>query len=402
MGSGFLESLMYRDYSPIGVDIGHDSIKMLQLRRRSGGWDVTAGGVHLFGDDVRGNPSLRWGQVSGAIRTLLGGSRRTGFRGRRVVLSLDCQQALIKNARLPKMPPEELDEAVRWEAHERFPFDVGAGLVRHLVAGEVRQGGEQRHEVLMFAVESQILHDALQLVEDAGCQPVGLDAQPLALARAADFFMPADGDPDTVQALADLGSHSCQLVIRRAGRVVFVKSIDIGSQDLTRAVIEKVGTSLEDTHALRLRLGRGEGEAAHEDSKVYRAVTAAMRPVVERLAQEITLCLRYYSVTFRGNRPDRVVFVGGASHDQMLMHLVDESLGLKAETGRPLALCNPPASVCQWGGGLSGGGPEWAVALGCCLKPVVRNHRSAAPANAVPPIAEPVAVGEPTDLAAPV
>ncbi|MDD4889855.1 MAG: pilus assembly protein PilM [Phycisphaerae bacterium] len=389
MGS-LLTSFMNRDYSPIGLDIGHDSMKMLQLRRRAGGWEVAAGGIHIFTDEARENPGTRWRQIDQGLRALLGGGGgRAGFRSRQIVVSLDYEQALVKNARLPKMPAEELGEAVRWEAADRFPFDVAGGQLRYLVAGDVRQGGEQRQEVLMFAVEDQTLRDMLRTLDEAKLHPVGLDAHPIALARAAGFFMPCDPDPDSVQALADIGSHSCQVLISRAGRVVFFKSVDIGSRDLTRAVIEKVGTSLEDTNALRLRLGRGgETQEANDESQVYRAVAAAMRPVADRLAQEITLCLRYYSVTFRGNRPECVYCVGGASHDQLLMKLLEESLSMKVAVCKPLASCNPPAEICQWGGGLDAGGPEWAVAFGCCLKPIVKDRQKVATVAAAEP--EPV------------
>jgi type IV pilus assembly protein PilM len=390
MSGNMLSSFLNRDYSPIGLDVGHDSMKMLQLRRRAGAWQVAAGGIHGFSEEARQNPALRWRQVSAGLRSLLSGSARVGFRGRRIVVSMDYELAMIKNTRLPKMPAQELGEAVRWEAAERFPFDVNAGLVRYLVAGDVRQGGEQRQEVLIFAAPDQSLRDTLEAVEQGGCQPVGLDAQPLALARAVEYFMPAENDPDTVQAVLDIGSHSCQVLVLRAGRIVFIKSIEIGSQDMTRAIVEKVGTSAEDTVALRMRLAGGQsGESPGEESKVYRAVTGAMRPVIERLAQEITLCLRYYSVTFRGNRPSFVTVVGGAGHDRLLLHLLGEALGLQVEVGQPLWLCEPSPEVCQWGQGVGSGGPEWAVALGCCLKPIVQaKSRSGAVAL---PVAAPAA-----------
>jgi type IV pilus assembly protein PilM len=364
-----------RDVSPIGIDIGHESIKMLQLARRGAGWQVSASGMHVFGDDVRRSPELRWRYAVGAIDSLLNSQP---FKGRRAVAVLDPDQVQIKNTRLPRMPERELAEAIRWEAADRFPFDVNNGILHFVAAGDVRQGGEQRQEVLMFAAADNAVREQLRLLEQAGCQPVGMDATPVALARAAEHFWPVGPDADDpVRVIADLGGNNCLVVITRGDRIVFVKAIEIGSADLTRAVAEKVGTSHEDTFGLRLRMGgcsevgwqRSEDESVGEGSKIHRAVTAAMRPVIERLAHEISLCLRYYSVTFRGHRPDSVTFVGGASHDQLLMQLLSEALGAPAIVGNPLSCCLADEKTCEWGMGPDAGGPEWAAAMGACLKP---------------------------------
>lgn len=253
--------------------------------------------------------------------------------------------------------------------------------MKYLVAGDVRQGGELRQEVLIFAASDQTIREQLRLLESAHCQPVGLDAQPVALVRGMNYFWPVDRrDPDGVRVLADLGASHCNVIITRGESIIFVKTIEIGSADMSRAVTDKVGTSMEDTQALRERLSAtlvgGEGsDSLGEDSKIRRAVTAAMRPVVERLGHEISLCLRYFSVTFRGNRPEQVMLVGGAAHDNVVTAMLAESMGTGVQIGRPLALCEPDWTTCQWGSGPEFGGPEWAVALGCCLKPLTREKR---------------------------
>ncbi len=412
-------SLLFRDFTPIGLDVGHNAIKMLQLRRvgpRSSGdagwaagrssWQVSAQASYLFAQDARQDPSLRWQWLVPAVQSMLNNRSGGRFRGRQVVAALDHEQVQIKNARLPRMPADELCQAVRWEAAERFPFDVSAGLVRHLLAGEVRQGGEHRQEVLMFAVSDQTLRLCLGQLQKAGVQPVGLDSRPVALVRAMELFSPEtledagpaspDGLPTPaeppVQVLADLGSRSCSLVITRARRIVFIKNIDVGTDDVNRAVAEKIGTGLEDTASLRRRLGRAHAEPpdpsvggpSAADAKVRRAVIAATRPVIERLAHEITLCLRYTSVTFRGSRPDRMTLVGGGSHDRLLVQLAEEALGMQVEVGWPLVGCLPQPPEPASEGEEEVGGGEWAVALGCCLKPAVSLKRRRTEASTVP------------------
>ena len=102
---------------PIALDIGTDSIKMLQMQssgadigvRASGQWRLPPSGPRS-GD--------AWRQlVVRAVSELL---EKGDFSGSRVISCLSSHDLKIKNVRLPMMSPAELTEAVRWEAKERF------------------------------------------------------------------------------------------------------------------------------------------------------------------------------------------------------------------------------------------------------------------------------------------
>jgi hypothetical protein len=40
--------------------------------------------------------------------------------------------------------------------------------------------------------------------------------------------------------------------------------------------------------------------------------------VAEELAKEISLCFRYYTVTFRGKRVEKAIFTGGAGRSRFV------------------------------------------------------------------------------------
>jgi len=91
-----------------------------------------------------------------------------------------------------------------------------------------------------------------------------------------------------------------------------------------------------------------------------------MYSVIDELAREISLCFRYYSVTFRGQRPNQVVFAGGEAYEQTLINALKRHLGIDIEVTEPLRgfdlsgvdfPADKRAMLC-----------EWAVAAGLCLK----------------------------------
>src|SRR5438045_7899881 len=75
---------------------------------------------------------------------------------------------------------------------------------------------------------------------------------------------------------------------------------------------------------------------ASSANTVRQAVHDAIRSTVEELAREIALCLRYYSVTFRGQRPGKLRLLGGEAGDAQLLSILAGALPVPVETFRPL------------------------------------------------------------------
>jgi type IV pilus assembly protein PilM len=185
-------------------------------------------------------------------------------------------------------------------------------------------------------------------------------------------FIRRKEDENDVNVLVDVGVRRSLVVIGRGRDISFVKTIDIGGQHFHEAVSRKLGITATEAEALRRRLVEG-GEPADPAARrdpVRQAVFDATRSPIEELGREISLCLRYYSVTFRGHRPTRLRLVGGEACDPQLQSLLNAALVIPVEVGRPLfsvgtSRMKPTdrrGSMC-----------EWALALGLCLR-TTRDH----------------------------
>ena len=96
----------------------------------------------------------------------------------------------------------------------------------------------------------------------------------------------------------------------------------------------------------------------------------AISKVAEELAKEISLCLRYYSVTFRGKRIERAIFTGGGSYEKILLDIMKRQLTVAIEIAQPLRGCEIPRervniNMYRERNGLL---CEWAIAVGLSLK----------------------------------
>jgi type IV pilus assembly protein PilM len=359
---------------PIGLDIGADSIKMLQLIHSSGRLSVRTGARWRFPDSGAQDPARRKELAVGAIREML---HTRPFRGRKVVSCLSCADLHIKNVRLPRMSPEELSRAVEWEARERFSFEVGSDELNHLSAGEVRQGAESRDEVIMLATPRQAVQDHMDLLDQTGLVPVAIDAEPLALFRAFERFLRRRADDESVSVIVELGHSLTRVVVACGRRIVFIKSLETGGRRLIDAVAGQLNLTYAEAFDLRLRNMQGrrspssnaEGEDASSDlTSVEWTIHDAVRGEVEALAREIALCLRYCSVTFRGLRPKCVTLTGGEAYDRALVELLKANLGLPCEVGQPLK--GMDTSGVDLGADRRGTTAEWAVCAGLAMRGV--------------------------------
>jgi len=349
---------------PIGVDIGHDSVKMLQVEAVGTTLEVTAAAKMPLPPEVKSAPELRVPIASDLIRQML---KQHPFRGRNIVAALPREIVHMKNLRLPQMPAAELGAVVRFEARNVFPFDTDQAKVHFLAAGEVRQGTEVRQEVILLAAKNEDVNHVVEQIHRAGVIIESLDAEACAVYRSLERFIRRKEDENDVNVLVDVGVKRSQMVIGRGRDISFIKQVEIGGFHFHDAVSRKLGITLEEAEALRRRLiEAGEpADAAARRDPVRQAVFDATRGPMEELGREISLCLRYFSVTFRGHRPTKLRLIGGEACDPQLQTLLNTALVIPVEIGKPLFSVNTSKMKPT---DRRGAMCEWALALGLCLR----------------------------------
>ena len=89
------------------------------------------------------------------------------------------------------------------------------------------------------------------------------------------------------------------------------------------------------TDAMLLRRQSGERRTTHTDAEIDDSIREATRDVTDRLTREVSLCLRYHSVTFRGHPVVRVV-LGGGEATEALAAAIAARIDMPCELGSPL------------------------------------------------------------------
>ena len=416
-------SMLPTQLSPIAVDVGTSSIKVLQ---------VTLGdrpALHAVAeldipDPIRPDMEKRHLFLQ---NELPGVFKAHGFRGRRVVCSPLASQVVVQPVQVDRSTPDEQQALATAQLESQLERMPGSLVVRSNPIAESARDGRAATEMLCWAMAREDAMRYVDLFKSCKCKLVGLHPQVRSIIGAFDHLNRRSADSAVSTMYVDLGWGGMKIAIAHGTEMVFAKQVQIGGRQLDGLISERSGTDMftarmrrisesrQDETAptstarervsppvdglamLRAGLSRDgfEGEipepirestavATDRRSGVQPAeLSAGISPsdrtmisagvdcseLLESMADELSLCMRYHSAVFNGRRVDRLIFLGGESRSTDLCRGLARSLNISAQLGDPMAryASGPNDSMLPEPGHVS---PAWAVACGLCTAPV--------------------------------
>ena len=354
-------SMLKRKVGPIGLDMGHNTIRMIQLSQCDDGFEVVAAEEETVGGVIAGEDSNRHDFMVGVISDMIS---RGSFEGKDVVSCLSNNDLIVKSFRMAVSDEKEFDSLVRQEASLRFNLDPDKDEIRYVVAGRIMQGEEQKEEIILFAVKRSTIREHISVLTDSGLNPVGIDSVPFALLRSGQRSIRRESERQITRFYVDVGQEYTTVMVGKDEGVSFVKQIPIAGRHLNESVASKLDVTLSEAGILRSKLQNEDDDKINNSTR--RALIDSMRKVNEQLVQEISKCFRYHAVTFRGKSPKEIILAGGVSYESTLVSALRRQLGVEVIQSMPLIGCELGCSDLKNRSGdhLS----EWTVAAGACIK----------------------------------
>jgi len=345
---------------PIGVDLGTAVVKIAQLRSVEADLELTATASAEIPPDCRADADRRMAFLAGCLRDLL---RAQPFKGRQCAMSLPAAETSVQHVKTAKMPPAELNQALRWELKDKLPFDPADAVIRHVTVAETYAERDGGLEVIVVAAAREAVERHLMLARKCHLAVTALNVEPVAILDCfARLFRRAE-DRRRVALFLDLGQACTQVVISHGVQLVFARNLMVGARELEAAAAEALGCAAEEIRAARAQAA-GADEPTAEGGRIY----AGMDQGLALIEAEVTKCLRYYESLFPARPVDRLIFLGGQAQDRQLCQKLAQRLNLPAQIGDPLMRIGT--------GGANGRRldldcrhpqPAWAVAVGLSL-----------------------------------
>lgn len=410
---GFVQNWFSAKANPIGVDWGADCLRMAQVQQSGAEPRLVAAASCDVPEHVRQDTAAGLSWFSQTVRDLLSQGK---FHGRQAVLSLPSSWMHIRHLRMARLDEETLVKALPWELKGKLPIDPSAALLRHVVAGEIHNDQAPQSEVIVMAAARELIEQFLAAAARAKLDVVGMNVQPKAVVDCFGHIYRRKTDAQSTTCFVDIGHCGTRAVIAREGRIVFARMIPIGARQFNEAVASAMNIDLAAARLMRIKQGHesaaapqqpcaegpieiaadaGEqsmalleagmrqseahagGEPSTAPSEQRRVEQAVMEPL-NRLAEELDLCRRYYEGAF-GDRPvDRLVFIGGEARQRVQCQRIARHLSLAAQVGDPLVRMNRTSDVSVESGiDRREPQPAWTIAVGLSLGCVPEEARRA-------------------------
>lgn len=324
--------LFHRKSDIIGLDIGSNSIKLIQLNDDNGNYTLSKFGIAPLAPEmiVEGTimDSVRCVE---ALQNLL---KDQSISTRNSVISLSGHSVIVKKVSLPQMTEDELAESIKWEAEQYIPFDINdVNMDFQILNTFVDTDGKPQMNVLLAAVKKDKLTEYTSLIIEAGIKPVIVDIDSFALENMYGINYEIK-EGETV-ALINIGASLTNINILKDGLFVFTRDVSIGGNKYTEAIQKDLGLSYDDAEKVK----RGEKVEGVDSS----ALESVIENVSTEIASEITRSFGYFKTTPGNENIDKVILSGGSSKIKSLDSFLQERLEVPVEIVNPFRKINIPS-----------------------------------------------------------
>jgi type IV pilus assembly protein PilM len=316
--------LFNRNKSLVGLDIGSNTVKAIELKPSGKTYRVSAIAVQPVPPD-----SIVDGSIidSGAVTDSLGrmfSSKQ--FKGKEVAASLSGNSVIVRRITLPVMSESELSESIYWEAEQYIPFDIQDVNLDYQIINGARGGdGQGTMEVLLVAAKKDKIADYTNVITQAGRTPVIVDVDAFALQNA--YEANYGYSSNAVVALLNAGASAININILAGSQSVFTRDISMGGNAFTEAVQKELSLPFESAEELK------KGDSV--DGVSYDDARPVLRAMTDNVLLEVEKTFDFFKATASSDHIDRIMLSGGASRVEGFMDSLRERFATQVELFDP-------------------------------------------------------------------
>ena len=357
----FNNPVFFKKTISVGVDLGHDDIKLVKISRISDQkYEMLEYERIPFDDNVdRQSP-----QFPQFLRTVL-----ADFCGNTKNVELWCTipsaRVETRQIRIPKVSPKQIPNSVYWSYKKISAFDETKNIFDFEILGEVEEGDRPKIDVMAYTAPQQEIKELKDMFSKAGYPLRGISIVPFAfqsILRSGRI----ETDEMNVSSLF-IGRDWSRIDIFAEGNLVLSRGIKAGVKTMIealrteidgnlfelsiaksptkdsariRAIKKKLKTELEQAQQLFFGVIHDsapslldERQRLLKEDKIFKMIL----PALERLVRQVERTLRHFSLNYDNARVGKLYISSGVSPHQRIVDYIGEELAIPTETLNPFA-----------------------------------------------------------------
>ena len=349
----------------LGIDIGTSTIKMVELKLTGNKpYLVNYARMHL--DSLMGERDLKPSSFEVSLPEYLKRMlKEANIKSKNAYMSIPAFGGLITLIEFPDMVREDLDQAIKFEAHKYIPTSldeialswdiVSKKGVSKLMAGPAQKDNtkidpEGKIQVLLVAAPKNKVEKYERLASTIGLELKTIEIESFSMVRAL------VGNDQGNFIIVDMGSRICNIILVEKGVVKVNRNIDAGGREITRMIAQSM--DIEEARAEKLKLS---------NKKFLDSESSITFPTLDFVVGEINRVISAFYKEEGNSKVDAVILSGGTANLQGLTEYFSNALQIKTVVGNPFSRIEYDQRLV---GSLKELGPQFSVCIGLALKGV--------------------------------
>lgn len=349
----------FKNKSYVGVDIGHNSIKVVQLDKTAGGWRIVkTASIATPSDSIKEGIVTDIDAVALSLKAAL---RDHKINATAAIIGVAGATVIVRSVHLPKMNELMLRKSIKYEAGRYVPSSIEDSFIEFEILGDAP---EDQMEVLIVAAPKDVVNSRVAVCEKIGLDVDIVDVEAFAMYRSLVEADQTSMFDDMTLALVDIGAKTTNVSVINRGSFMMTRTITQAGEVLTEALKNYFKLESADAESGKAQL---DLTPLTTDAVLDNQPLRVLQPHIDDLIREVRRSLNYYQTQQNnGQQPSPVshlVISGGGANLGGLAAYMAHKLGVQVVTMG--ALDNP--SFTDSTGELDHG-LEYAVATGLAMR----------------------------------
>lgn len=249
--------------TPIGLDLGTTSFRVIQLKQTSGlpllthlGKINVPPGVIVEGEIT--DPAV-------AASSLAELWKKLGLKHRQVNVGVANQKVIVRLVELPYMDEQELRGALQYQAQDYIAIPIDEAILDFQIVGEFTTAEEEHMiEILLVAAQKDMIQSYVDTLKAAGLETEVIDVSSFALLRSLvdrPSLVLEEGKEAEATVLMNISAGITNIAVVEEGIPRFSRVTATAGDDFTRAVANAMNLSFSEAEELKIKIGLPPSEA---------------------------------------------------------------------------------------------------------------------------------------------
>jgi type IV pilus assembly protein PilM len=388
--SVFSNSISFRKATTIGVDLGHDDLKMVKIHRISDSkFEMLDYARVPFNPDIARESDEFYQFLKPVLADFCDRTKNVDFW-----CTISSARVETRPLRIPRVSAKQLRNSVYWSYQKDAPFDEKEKVFDFEVLGSIEESGTRKTDIMAYTAPMVEVKALKALFMKAGFPLTGISIVPYAFQTLLRTRR-VDSDDPNVSSLF-IGRDWSRIDIFSDGNLMLSRGIKAGVRTMIEALrkglegsrleLSLVKTADDDTRRIRavkrkLNLDfeeaqqhffglihepsinvRDTREIADREDKIFNMIL----PALERLVRQVERTLRHYSLNYDNARVGKIFISSGVRLHQRILDHMGEELGIPTEAINPFASSTNFLTMAPWPDSVSEQS-SYAPAMGMAL-----------------------------------